>query len=113
MLDRRREVARLGLDGERVHELLEDAAAHRALGVAGEVHGDLGLDRLVGADAHEVDVDHVPFTGWRWSCAGDRELLGAVDAERDQRVHAAAARQDVHELALRTPTTETLSAPRP
>ena len=59
VLDRRREVGRLGLDGERVHELLEDAAADRALGLAVEVHGDLGLDRLVGAHAHEVDVDHV------------------------------------------------------
>ena len=84
-----------------MHELFEDAAADRAFGLADEVHGDLGLDRLVGAHAHEVDVDHVALHRVALQLTGDRELFGAVDVQGDQRVHAAAAGEDVHELALR------------
>ena len=84
-----------------MHELLEHSAPYRTLGLADEVDRDLGLDRLVRADAHEVDVDDVALDGVALELTGDRELLGAVDVQRDQRVHAAAAGEDVDELPLR------------
>ena len=72
----------------------------------------LGLDRLVGADAHEVDVEQRALHRVALDLPGERELVAAVDLQRDQRVRTAAAGEDVRELARGT-VTDTSSAPRP
>ena len=74
------------VDGDRVQQLLEHTTARDAFGVAGESHRNLGLDGLVGAHAHEVDVQHGALHRVALNLAGERELFRAVDLERDQRV---------------------------
>ena len=77
------------LDREREHDLLEQAALRHTLGFALEVQRHLGDDRLVGADAHEVDVQQRALHRVALDLAGERELRRvAVDLERDQRVGA-------------------------
>ena len=65
------------------------------------MHGDLGLDRLVGAHPDEVDVHEGAFGGVALDLASERELLLAVDSEGDQSVRPARPRQDVRELTRR------------
>ena len=105
--------ARLGLDGERVHELLEHAALRPHLRPRrARCTADLGLDRLVGAHAHEVDVDQRALHRVALDLAGDASssvpsicsvisVLAPVRAER----MLPSSRGDT--------VTETLSSPRP
>ena len=70
-------------------------------GCTEEVQAHLGLNRLVGAHAHEVDVDQRALHRVALDLAGERELVPAVDLERDQRVGAGARGEDVAELVRR------------
>ena len=98
VLERVRDVAGQGLDREREERLLEQTAVADALGLADELDRHLGLDRLVGAHADEVDVQHGAAHGVAVHLAGQRELVALVDLQGDQRVAATRAVQDVVEL---------------
>ena len=112
VLDLGRELAGHALDRERVHELLEHAALRHAFGLAEQVEAHLGLDRLVGAHPHEVDVDDVPFTGsrctWRASASSSLpsswSVISVLAPVRDERMWPSWCALTV---------TDTLSAPRP
>ena len=68
------------------------------VGLAGEVDRDLGGHGDVAADPDEVDVDEVAPQRVALDLAGEGEDVVAVDLERDQRVDAAVALEDVLEL---------------
>jgi hypothetical protein len=93
-----RELAGPSLDREGVHHLLEHAALRQTFGFALEVETHLGLNRLVGPDPDEVDVHERALHRVALDLPGERELFGAVDLERDQRVRARLRRQDRAEL---------------
>src|SRR5439155_17282515 len=97
--DTGRDVFGLGLDAEREHELLENAAVTHAFGLADEVNGDLGGDGDVAAHPDEVDVQDVAPGRVPLDLPGERQVLLAVHHEGDQRVGAGLAGQDVGELA--------------
>src|SRR5262249_55598516 len=94
-LDARRDVLGLGLDAEREHKLLEDAAVSDAFGLAGEVDGDLGGDGDVAPHPDEVDVQEVPPGRMPLDLPGEREVLLAIQLDGDERVGARLPRQDV------------------
>ena len=94
-----RDVARHRLDGEVEDELLEQAAVAHTGGLTDEVHGDLGADRDVAADADEVDVHQLTPRGVALDLPGEGEDVVAVDLERDQRVGTTLTGEDVPELA--------------
>ncbi|GIU89062.1 MAG: hypothetical protein KatS3mg010_0161 [Acidimicrobiia bacterium] len=91
--DRGGDVARFRLDRDREEQLLEEAAALDTLGVTLEVERHVGRDRLVGPHPHEVDVHQRALQRVALHLAGHRELLGAVDAERDHGVGPAGERE--------------------
>ena len=103
VLDLGRELTRQALDRERVHELLEHAALRDTFGLAEQVQAHLGLNRLVGAHPHEVDVDERALHGVALHLAGERELVLAVDLERDQRVGTGLARRGCCRAGARSP----------
>ena len=63
-----------------------------------EVHRHFGGDRLVGAHAHEVDVQHRALHRVPLDLPSQRELIGALDLQRDDGVRSAGAAEDVLEL---------------
>src|ERR1019366_891716 len=98
-LDRARDVLGSGLDGQPEHDLLEQAAVADPFGLADQVQGNLGADRDVGADPHEVDVDQVAAGRVALNLAGQGELVVPGETEADQRVRAVG--EDVAELTGR------------
>ena len=98
-LEGHRDVAGHGFDGEVEDQLLEQSAVAHAGGLTDEVHGDLGADGDVAADADEVDVHQLAPRGVALDLAGEGEDVVAVDLERDQRVGTALAGEDVPEVA--------------
>ena len=100
-LDHVRDVGRLRLDGEAEDQLLDQATVAAPGCLTDEVQRDLGLDRDVAADAHEVDVDEVATGGVSLDLTGERELLVPLDLEADQGVRATLTGEQVRELARR------------
>ena len=96
-LDLVRDVLGAGLDRQAEHELLEEAAAAHALGLAQEAQGDLGGHRDVGADPDEVDVEDVAAGRVPLDLAGEGELVVGPQAQGDERVGAAG--EDVGDVA--------------
>ena len=64
---------------------------------------DLGLNRLVGADAHEVDVREGALHRVALDLAGQGELAAPVDLELDERVGTGRDGEDAAELASPRP----------
>src|SRR5205085_1146150 len=90
---------RLRLDGEREHLLVEDPAVAYADRLAGEVDGDVGRHRDVAPDADEVHVEQLPPGRVALDLAGEREDALSVDLQRDERVGATRAGEDVRQVA--------------
>ena len=94
-----RDVARERLDRDREEQLLEDAAFLGARGLALDGERDLGRDRDVAADAHEVHVHELVAGRVALDLTGQGErVLLAVELQRDQRVGAGLAVERVVEL---------------
>ena len=82
-------------------ELLDEPSVATPGRLADEVQRDLGLDRDVAADPHEVDVHEIATRRVSLDLAGEGELLVAVDLEADQGVGAALSCEEVRELPSR------------
>ena len=112
--DRGRHVGGQRLDRDREQHLLEQAAVLHAFGFALEVQRHFGRDRLVGTDAHEVDVHERALHRVALDLPGERELRRrSLDLQRDHRVRAAATAEDVLQLARAGRVTDIVSVPRP
>jgi hypothetical protein len=81
-----------------MQHLLEHAAAADAFGVTDQVHRDVRLDRLVGANADEVDMHDRALHRVALDLAREGELVFAVEHQRDDRVHASRPGEDVCQL---------------
>ena len=74
-------------------EVDEPVVAVHVGGFTLEMKRHLDFDRLVPVDPKEVDVGHHALDRIALQIAHDRELVGAVDLERDERVVASGPRQ--------------------